>query len=106
MHAALRAGLDAVGVVELALAARDALRARVRVDGPEHDVHLLERAPLRLRDERSEDGHAADVDRREHEEDLPAEVRDHLRRELGHNEVCAAASARAPKGREGKEGTH
>lgn len=89
MHRALRARVDARRMVHLALAARDALRARARVDGPEDHVHLLERAALRLRDEHREDGHAADVDGSEHEEDLPAEVLDHLRGELGHNEVCA-----------------
>ncbi len=35
----------------------------------------------------AEDGHAADVDRREHEEELVAEVRLERRRDLGHDEV-------------------
>jgi hypothetical protein len=45
----------------------------LRTDASEQDVHVLERAALRLGDETREDEHAREIDGAEHEEELVAQ---------------------------------
>lgn len=66
---------------------RDVRFTFICLNCPEDDIHLLQTATFRLRDQQGEGAHTEDVDRAEHEEELVSKVSDECRCNLGEDEV-------------------
>lgn len=65
----------------------DVLGTSLCGDRTEDDVHLLERLALGLGDQQRKGAHTEDIDGREHDEQLPAELGDQRGRDLGDDEI-------------------